>query len=102
MSKPDLHKRLRDYLSQFKFDVDMDAGDETTWVRRGKLKTLALGQGYRIYEINSALKALTEDVDVAVVWHSKERTEFICLFPMTDKERQQAIDDIKWFDSLPG
>ena len=101
MSKPDLHTRLRNYLSQFKFGIDFTE-DETTWIKKGRLKQLALSQGYALKEISRALKALTDDVDVATVWHSKDRTEYICLYEMTDKERQQHIEDVEWFDKLPG
>lgn len=100
--KPDLHKRYREYLHKFKPGIDFDSSDETTWIPKKKLKQLALSQGYALKEISTALKALTDDVDVGTVWHSKDRTEYICLYEMTDKERRQREEDVAWFDSLPG
>jgi len=100
MSKPDLHTRLRNYLSQHKLGIDFTT-DETTWVKKGRLKQLALSNGYTLKEISAALNALNNDVDVSMVWHSKDRTEYVCLYEMSDKERQQHISDRKWFDSLP-
>ena len=101
MSKTELHKRYRDYLHKFKLGVDFTV-DETTWIKKSKLKQLALSQGYALKEISRALKALTDDVDVGTVWHSKDRTEYICLYEMTDKERRQREEDVAWFASLPG
>ena len=101
MSKPDLHTRLRNYLSQFKLGIDFTE-DETTWIKKGRLKQLALSQGYSLKEIGTALRALEDDVDIALVWHSKDRTEYVCRVPMTAKERRQREEDVAWFDSLPG
>ena len=99
--KPDLHKRYREYLHKFKLGVDFTV-DETTWIPKKKLKQLALSQGYSLKEIGTALRALEDDVDIALVWHSKDRTEYVCRVPMTAKERRQREEDVAWFDSLPG
>jgi hypothetical protein len=101
MSKPDLHTRYREYLAKFKLGVDFTV-DETTWIKKGRLKQLALGQGYSLKEIGTALRALERDVDIAIVWHSKDRTEYICRIPMTQAEIDRRIADNEWFDSLPG
>ena len=100
--KPDLHKRYREYLHKFKLGIDFDSSDETTWIPKKKLKQLALSQGYSLKEIGTALRALEDDVDIALVWHSKDRTEYVCRVPMTAKERRQREEDVAWFDSLPG
>ncbi|QDP67631.1 MAG: hypothetical protein Tp172MES00d2C118482111_25 [Prokaryotic dsDNA virus sp.] len=100
MSKPDLHKRFRKYLRQFKLGVDFTI-DEKTWTTVPKLKQLALGNGYRLQEIRSALAGLHEDVDVAIVWDRDNRCERVCLYELTDEERRKAIESREWFDSLP-
>ena len=101
MTKPDLHTRLRNYLSQFKLGIDFTS-DETTWIKKSKLKQLALSQGYALKEISNGLKALDQDVDIAVIWSSKERAEYVCLYEMNEQERQKRREDVQWFDSLPG
>ena len=101
MSKPDLHQRYRDYLSQFKLGEDFTS-DESTWITVSKIKSLALGQGYSLDEIRTAIDTLKEDIDIALVWYGKDRTERICLYPMTEEERRQRREDVEWFDSLPG
>ena len=101
MSKTELHKRYRDYLHKFKLGVDFTS-DETTWIPKKKLKQLALSQGYSLKEIGTALRALEDDVDIALVWHSKDRTEYVCRVPMTQAEIDKAIADNEWFESLPG
>lgn len=101
MSKIDLYKRYRQYLSQYKLGVDFTS-DESTWVTVGHLKSVALGNGYTLEQIRKALERLKNDVDIALVWYGKDRTERICLYPMTPEERERRIDDIRWFDSLPG
>jgi len=100
-SKPDLHNRYREYLGKFKLGVDFTV-DEATWIKKTKLKQVALSGGYTLKQISVALKALDNDVDIANVWSSKERAEFFCRIPMTALEIKQHKEDDEWFESLPG
>lgn len=100
MSNPDLHQRYRDYLSQYELGVDFTS-DESTWLTTARLKSLALGKGYNLREIRAALDALKDDVDIACLWYSTDRTERICKYPLTEDECKRMIADREWFDSLP-
>lgn len=71
-------------------------------VTKGELMEAAITRLYSRDQIYEAMKSLRNTPNIAIFWESKDRTEYWRWIDMTQEEFDKHLDDIRWFDSLPG
>lgn len=106
MSKPPLTPRLVAYLKTRPFKLVPHQGSERKvyeLVTESKLKQKALAAGYRLAEIDEALRHMESKLVYIGTWYdSKERVVYWTFYDMTPDEIIARQEDNDWFDSLPG